>query len=120
MEKLISKFGVEELDPQLECRLRARPYHPSSVPDLTNALEVKWEQTPAARSPNVCLDLTDFTLFNSPDTLGHIVDFGPMLPNLGTQEFPVGCKINLDSKIIFLLHILHSSFAFFIVKFQII
>lgn len=70
-KKLFSKFGVEELDwpaqspdlnpvphlwDGLECWLWARPYHPPSVPDLTHALEVKWEQTPAARFLNVFFD----------------------------------------------------------------
>jgi len=51
--KILSEFGVEELDwlshnpdlnpieylwDELEQRLRARPFHPTSVPDLTNAL----------------------------------------------------------------------------------
>ena len=39
---------IEHLWDELECRLRARPIHPTSVPDLTNALVAEWKQVPAA------------------------------------------------------------------------
>lgn len=54
------KFGVEEvvrspvLNPiqhllnEQECRLWARSYRPTSVPDSTNALAAEWDQIPAA------------------------------------------------------------------------
>ena len=57
----MSEFGVEELDwpavspdlnliehlwDELERRLRARPSHPTSVPDLTNALLEEWSNIP--------------------------------------------------------------------------
>jgi hypothetical protein len=57
------EIGVEELDwpaqspnlnpikhlwDDLECQLRARPNHTTSVPDLTNTLVAEWRQVPAA------------------------------------------------------------------------
>ena len=57
------EIGVEELDwpaqspdlnpieglwDELECWLRARPYRPTAVPDLTNALVAEWKQVHAA------------------------------------------------------------------------
>ena len=39
---------IEHLWDELEHRLRARPNHPTSVPDLTNALVAEWNQVPAA------------------------------------------------------------------------
>ncbi len=57
----MSEFGVEELDwpaqspdlnsiehlwDELERRLRARPYRPTSVSDLTNALLEEWSKIP--------------------------------------------------------------------------
>ena len=38
---------IEDLWDELECRLRARPNRPTSVPNLTNALVVEWKQVPA-------------------------------------------------------------------------
>ena len=40
--------AIAHLWDELERRLRARPHHPTSVPDLTNALAVEWMQVPAA------------------------------------------------------------------------
>ena len=63
IQKCFVKIGVDELDwpaqrpdlhptehlwDELEYRLRARPNHPTSVPDLTNALVAEWKQVPAA------------------------------------------------------------------------
>jgi hypothetical protein len=63
IQKWFVEIGVEELDwptqspvlnpiehlwDELECRLRARPNRPTSVPDLTNALVAEWKQVPAA------------------------------------------------------------------------
>ena len=62
IQKWFVEIGVEELDwpaqspdnpskhlwDELERPLRARPYHPTSVPDLTNALVAEWKQIPAA------------------------------------------------------------------------
>ena len=63
MQKWFVEIGVEELDwpaqspdlapiehlwYELERRLRARSNRPTSVPDLTNALEAEWKQIPAA------------------------------------------------------------------------
>ena len=67
IQKGLVKISVEELDwpaqspaqspalnpidhlwDELECRLRARPKRPTSVPDLTNALVAEWKQVPAA------------------------------------------------------------------------
>ena len=63
MQKWFVEIGVEELDwpaqspdlnpiehlwDELECRLRARPIHPTSVPDLTHALVAEWNQILAA------------------------------------------------------------------------
>ena len=63
MQKWFVEIGVEELDwpaqspdlnpikhlwDELECRLQARPRHPTSVPDLTHALVAEWKQIPAA------------------------------------------------------------------------
>ena len=39
---------IEHLWDELECRLRARPNRPTSVPDLNNALVAEWKQLPAA------------------------------------------------------------------------
>ena len=39
---------IEHLWDELECRLRARPNRPTSVPDLLNALVTEWKQVPAA------------------------------------------------------------------------
>jgi hypothetical protein len=62
IQKWFVKIGVEELDwpaqspdlkpidhlwDELERRLRARSNHPTSVPDLTNALVAEWEKVPA-------------------------------------------------------------------------
>jgi hypothetical protein len=38
---------IKHLWDELECRLRARPNCPTSVPNLTNALEAEWKQVPA-------------------------------------------------------------------------
>jgi hypothetical protein len=38
---------IEHLWDKLEVRLRARPDHPTSAPDLTNILVAKWKQGPA-------------------------------------------------------------------------
>ena len=61
--KWIAEIGVEELDwpaqspdlnpiqqlwEELERRLRAGPNHPTSVPNLTNALVAEWKQVPVA------------------------------------------------------------------------
>lgn len=40
----------QRLQDESEHRLRVRPYHPTSVADLKNALEAEWEQIPEARS----------------------------------------------------------------------
>ena len=62
IQKWFVEIGVEELDwptqspnlnpkhlwDELECRLRARPNHSTSVPDLTNALVAESKQIPAA------------------------------------------------------------------------
>ena len=40
--------SVEHLWDKLERHLRARPNCPTSVPDLSNALEAEWKQVPAA------------------------------------------------------------------------
>lgn len=45
--------GLRRCFDELEGGLRARPYHPTSAQDLTNALVVEWEQIPAARSQQV-------------------------------------------------------------------
>jgi hypothetical protein len=60
---LFVEIGVEELDwpaqspdlnpiehfcDELDCHLHARPNHPTSVPDLTNALVAELKQVPAA------------------------------------------------------------------------
>lgn len=62
IKKWFSKFDVEELDSpdfepiqwarsqELKRWLRPRPYHPTIVADLANALGVEWEQIPAAAS----------------------------------------------------------------------
>ena len=63
IQKWFVEIGVEELDwpaqrshdlnliehlwDELECRLRARPNLPTSLPDLTNALVAEWKQIPA-------------------------------------------------------------------------
>ena len=39
---------IEHLWDELECRLRARPNRPTSLPDLTNALVAEWKQLSAA------------------------------------------------------------------------
>ena len=39
---------IKNLSDELEFRLRAWPGHPTSVPDLTNALVAEWKQVPAA------------------------------------------------------------------------
>ena len=39
---------IEHLWDELERQLRARPNHPTSVHDLTNALVAEWKQVPAA------------------------------------------------------------------------
>ena len=39
---------IEYLWDELESRLQARPNHPTSVPDLVNALVAKWKQVPGA------------------------------------------------------------------------
>jgi hypothetical protein len=39
---------IENIWDELECRLRARPNHPTSVPDLTNALVAEWKKVPKA------------------------------------------------------------------------
>jgi hypothetical protein len=63
IQKWFVEIGVEELDwpaqspdlnpikqlwDELEHRLRARPNHPTSVPNLTDALVAEWKQVPAA------------------------------------------------------------------------
>ena len=63
IQKWFVEIGVEELDwpaqspdlspiehlwDELERRLRARPYRPTLVPNLTNALVSEWKQVPAA------------------------------------------------------------------------
>ena len=63
IQKWFFEIGVEELDcpaqisdlnpiehlwDEMECRLQARPNHPTSVPDLTHALVAEWKQIPAA------------------------------------------------------------------------
>ena len=62
IQKWFAEIGVEELDwsaqspdlnpkhlwDELECLLQARPNHPTSVPDLTNALAAEWKQIPTA------------------------------------------------------------------------
>ena len=63
MQKWFVEIGVEDhelpaqspdLNPikhlwdELECRLKARPNHPTAVPDLTYALVAEWKQIPAA------------------------------------------------------------------------
>jgi hypothetical protein len=63
MQKQVVKIGVEKLDwpaqspylnpikhfwDELEFRLRARLHHPTSVPNLTNALVAEWKQVPVA------------------------------------------------------------------------
>jgi hypothetical protein len=63
IQKWFVEIGVEELDwpaqspdlnpikhlwDELERRLQARPNHPTSVPDLTNALIAEWKQIPTA------------------------------------------------------------------------
>jgi hypothetical protein len=63
IQKWFDKIGVEELDrpaqsldlnpikhrwDELECRLRARPNRPTSVPDVINGLVAKWKQVPSA------------------------------------------------------------------------
>ena len=40
--------SIKHLWDELEYRLRARPNHPPSVPDLTNAPVSEWKQVPAA------------------------------------------------------------------------
>jgi hypothetical protein len=40
---------IEHLRNELECRLRARPNPPTSVPNLTNALVAEWKQVLAAK-----------------------------------------------------------------------
>ena len=40
--------SIEHLWDELERRLLARPNHPTSEPDLTNALVAEWKQVPAA------------------------------------------------------------------------
>ena len=62
IQKWFVEISVEELDwpaqspdlnpikhlwDKLEVRLRARPDHPKSTPDLTNILVAKWKQGPA-------------------------------------------------------------------------
>lgn len=60
IKKWFSQFGVEELDwpaqsPDLKPihhlwdELRAGPYYPTSVLDLTDTLVAEWEKIPAAR-----------------------------------------------------------------------
>ncbi len=44
---------IQHLWDKLERQLRARPYHSTSVLDLTNALVAEWEQIPAARLQNL-------------------------------------------------------------------
>jgi hypothetical protein len=39
---------IEHLWDELECRLRARPNRPTSVPNLTNAFVAEWKHTRAA------------------------------------------------------------------------
>ena len=39
---------IENFWNELERSLRARPYRPKSVPNLTNALVAKWKQVPTA------------------------------------------------------------------------
>ena len=39
---------IKHLWDEMECRLRARPNRPTSVPDLTNALAAEWKQVPVA------------------------------------------------------------------------
>ena len=39
---------IEHLWDELERQLRDRPNHPTSVPELTNALVAEWKQVPAA------------------------------------------------------------------------
>ena len=70
LQKCFVEIGVEELDwpaqnpnlnsiehlwYELERRLRARPNHPTSVPDLTNGLgsNTEWKQVPAAMLPHL-------------------------------------------------------------------
>jgi hypothetical protein len=59
IQKWFVEIGVEELDwpdlnpiehlwDEFERRLEARPNHPTSVPDLTNALVAEWKQVPTA------------------------------------------------------------------------
>ena len=63
IQKWFVEIGMEELDcpaqspdlnhiehlwNELERRQQARPYRPTSVPDLTNALVAEWKQVPAA------------------------------------------------------------------------
>jgi hypothetical protein len=63
IQKWFIKIGAEELDwpaqspdlnsiehlwDELEHQLRTRPNRPTSVPDLTNALEAEWKQVPTA------------------------------------------------------------------------
>ena len=42
---------IEDLWDELERRLRARPDHLTSVPDLTNAFVAEWKQVPATMFP---------------------------------------------------------------------
>ena len=63
IQKWFGEIGLEELDwptqspdlnpiehlwDELECRLRARPNRPTSVPNLTSALVAEWKQIPTA------------------------------------------------------------------------
>ena len=77
MKTWMSEFGVEDLDwpaqssdlnpmehlyDELKGRLQSRPSHPTSVPDLTNALLEEWS--------NIPID----TLLNLVDSFPRIVE----------------------------------------------
>jgi hypothetical protein len=44
---------IKHLWDELECRVRASPHHPTSVPNLTNALVAEWKQVPVAIFQNL-------------------------------------------------------------------
>ncbi len=53
---------IEHLCDELKHQLRARPYHPTSVLDLTNVLVAELEQIPAARFPKILWKAEDWRL----------------------------------------------------------
>lgn len=44
---------IQHLRDEVERRLQARPYYPTSVPHVSNTLKAEWEKIPAARVQNL-------------------------------------------------------------------